>query len=305
MKNKGRKYNSLISIIMPVYNAGDFLVDAIMSIKKQTVRNWELIAIDDGSTDNSLKMLNRFAKKDKRIRVFKTKHKGLPYALNLGLKKARGEYIARMDADDINHPRRFEIQLKFLEKHRNVILVGTQVMMVDVKGNKIGKKMFPLEHEKIYKMMTYIMPIQHATLMARASHFKQIAYQNHTTAEDVSMFFKMLQKGKMANVKETLYYYRLREGSNSLKNLKKTYYLTLKSRVKAVINWDYKPEFYGIAVNFVEFIIISMLPSRIILELYKFMRFHRFNIKNTIIRIRRELSGYLLKLKISPLFKKA
>lgn len=274
---------------MPVYNAGDFLVEAIESIKKQTYKNWELIAIDDGSTDNSLDILKKYSTKNKKVRVYKAEHKGLPYALNLGLEKTKGEYIARMDADDVNHPKRLETQLNYLRKHKDIILAGTQVTMISEDGKPLAKKSFPLSHNEIYKMMAYMMPIQHATIMVRSAYFKNIAYQNHTTAEDVSMFFKMLSKGKMANIKENLYFYRLRTGSNSLKNLKKTFFLTLKSRIKAVFYWDYKPEIYGIILNVLQFMIISMLPSNLVFMLYKFLRFNSFKIKNTIIRLRKKI----------------
>lgn len=286
---KKQNKSSLASIIMPVYNAGDFLVEAIESVKKQTYKNWELIAIDDGSTDNSLNVLKKYSTKDKRIKVFKTEHKGLSYALNLGLEKAKGEFIARMDADDINHLNRLETQLKFLNNHKNIILVGTQVTMVNEKGKVLAKKSFPLDHNEIYRMMAYMMPIQHATVMARTEYFKNIAYQNHTTAEDVSMFFKMILRGKVANLKENLYFYRLREESNSLKNLKKTYYLTLKSRIKAVVDWGYKPDVYGIIMNIIQFIIISLLPSSLVFLIYKFVRFNSFKLKNIIIRLRKKI----------------
>ena len=292
MKNL-HKYNQLVSIIMPVYNAGDFLVEAIESVRKQTHQNWELIAINDGSTDNSLDILKQSANQDKRIKIVNTEHKGLPYALNTGLKEAQGEFIARMDADDVNHPKRLETQLKYLQNHPDIILVGSQVTMIDVKGNVLAKKSFPLDHKRIYRMLAYMMPIQHATILARASYFKDIAYQNHTTAEDVSMFFKMLARGKLANVKENLYFYRLREGSNSLRSLKKTYYLTLKSRVKAVLDWGYKPEILGIVLNIFQFVTISILPTRIVFALYKFLRFNSFHIKNTIIKVRQKINHRL------------
>ncbi len=273
---KSKKYNPLISILMPVYNAGDFLVEAIKSIKKQTYRNWELIAINDGSTDNSLEILKRFAKRDKRIKIIGfSQNKGLAYALNLGIKKAKGEFLARMDADDISLPNRLEKQLKFLLKHKEIILVGTQVEMVDEKGSFINKKFFPVNHKKIYEMMFEMMPVQHATILTYSKIMKKCLYENHTTAEDVSMFFKLLSMGKLANTKEVLYKYRLRKNSNSLKNPKKTFNLTLKSRIKAVLNWGYSPTPKGIIINAIQFIVISLLPESMIMALYKLVRFNR------------------------------
>ncbi len=271
--NKSKKENQLISVIMPVYNAGDFLVSAIESIRKQAYSNWELIAVDDGSTDSSFSILKKFAKKDKRIKIYKLEHKGLSSALNFALDKIKGQYVARMDADDISHPKRLEKQLDFLLKHKEVILVGTQVKMIDEKGKKIGEKKFPTNHEKIYQMMITMMSIQHATILARSHYFKKVGYQNHTTAEDVSLLFKLIQMGKFANTKEILYQYRIRKNSNSHKNPKKTFYLTFKSRVKAIIEWGYKPTMSGLVVNALQFVLISLMPDSLVLSLYKFIRF--------------------------------
>lgn len=265
--------NPLISILMPVYNAGDFLVEAIESIKKQTYKNWELIAVDDGSIDSSFSILKKFAKNDSRIKIYKMEHKGLSYALNFALTKIKGQFIARMDADDISHPQRLEKQLDFLLKNQEIMLVGTQVAMMDELGKKIGDKKFPLNHEKIYELLFTIMSIQHATILTRTNFFKKTAYQNHSTAEDVSLLFKLIQTGKFANTKEFLYKYRVRKNSNSHKNPKKTYYLTLKSRVKAIIEWGYKPTAIGLIINAIQFVFISLLPDFLVLPLYKFIRF--------------------------------
>lgn len=267
---------------MPVYNAGGFLVEAIESIKKQTYKNWELIAVDDGSTDLSISILKKFAKNDSRIHIYKQKHKGLSYALNFGLKKTKGQFIARMDADDISHKERLEKQLNFLLKNKEIMLIGTQVTMMDEKGKKIGDKRFPQNHEKIYEMMMTMMSIQHATILARTKYFKKVAYQNHSTAEDVSLLFKLIETGKFANTKESLYKYRIRKNSNSHKNPKKTFYLTLKSRVKAIVEWGYKPTMLGLIINAIQFVLISLMPDFLVLSLYKFIRFDYLKYKKRI-----------------------
>lgn len=286
MKNK--KIKPLISVIMPVYNAGDFLVEAIESIRNQTYKNWELIAVDDGSRDKSWEILNKYGKKDKRIKIFRFRaHKGLAPALNFAIKKAKGRYLARMDADDISHQARFEKQLQYLTQHKEVILVGSQVAMIDTKGKLIGKKSFPTDHQTIYKMMIERMPVQHASILAYTKFFKHYLYQNHTTAEDVSIFFKLLTKGKFANIKETLYRYRLHHDSNSLKNPKKTFYLTLKSRIKAIMYWGYKPSVKGVFINILQCLAVSVLPNSFILYLYEAWR---FKIPKVIKMLRRKLS---------------
>lgn len=272
---KIQKYNPLISILMPVYNAGDFLVEAIESIRNQTLKDWELIVVDDGSTDKSIEILKKYAEKDSRIKVFKfKKNKGLAFALNYGLNKVHGKYLARMDADDISYPKRLETQLRYLIRNPKVVAVGSQVKLINEKGNFIGYKKFPTDPKKIYQMMGMMMSIQHPTLLTYTKLIKKCGYANHTTAEDVSMFFKLMQFGEFLNTKEVLLKYRIRKNSNSLKNPKKTFYLTLKSRIKAVIDWGYKPTIPAVLINIAQFILISLLPDNLVISLYEKIRFN-------------------------------
>lgn len=276
MKNLKKK-NPLISILMPVYNAGDFIVEAIESIRNQSIKDWEMIVIDDGSKDQSSEILKKYSKNDPRIKVFKfKKNKGLAFALNYGLNKVCGKYLARMDADDISLPKRLEIQLKYLIKNPKVVAVGSQVKLISEKGDFIGYKKFPTDPKKIYQMMGTVMAIQHPTLLTYTKIIKKCPYANHTTAEDVSMFFKLLQYGNFLNTKEVLFKYRVRKNSNSLKNPKKTFYLTLKSRIKAVIDWNYKPTISAVLINITQLILIALLSDNLVISLYEKIRFNGF-----------------------------
>src|SRR3989338_10709157 len=132
-----------ISVIMSVYNGMPYLPEAVKSILNQTYKNFEFIIIDDASTDQSTKYL-RFLK-DKRIKLIKnSKNLGLAASLNKALKFAKGEYIARMDADDISLPKRFEKQVKFFKKHPSVDICGTWVNLIDDVGKIIGEKKYPI-----------------------------------------------------------------------------------------------------------------------------------------------------------------
>ena len=179
-----------------------------------------------------------------------------------------------MDADDISYPKRLEIQLRYLKRNPKVVAVGTQVKLINEKGNFIGYKKFPTDPEKIYQMMGTMMAIQHPTLLTYTKIIKKCPYANHTTAEDVSMFFKLLQYGNFLNTKEVLFKYRIRKNSNSLKNPKKTFNLTLKSRIKAVIDWNYKPTISAVLINITQSILISLLPDNLIISLYEKIRFN-------------------------------
>ena len=143
----------LISVIMPVFNGENFLQDAVGSILGQTFTDFELIAIDDGSTDNSTALLESFRLNDRRVIIQRhTENQGVTAALNTGLALARGKYIARMDADDISLPVRFEKQVAFMETHPEIDILGSAVRLMDERGRKYrhtfcpaGRPVYPLE----------------------------------------------------------------------------------------------------------------------------------------------------------------
>lgn len=117
-----------ISVVMPVYNASQYLAEAIESIVSQTFTDWELIIIDDGSTDDSKLIIKRYAQSDKRIRYYKNEQNmGVIRTLNKGINLSTGKYIARMDADDISLPTRFDTQYRFLENNADVAMCGTEL----------------------------------------------------------------------------------------------------------------------------------------------------------------------------------
>jgi len=125
------KDEPLISVVMPVYNTEKFVAEAIESILAQTFTDFEIIIIDDCSTDKSWQIIQDFSEKDQRIvTIQNSENQGLARSLNKGLKIAKGQFIARMDADDISMPQRFEIQLDFLKNHPDVGVVGSTVKFI-------------------------------------------------------------------------------------------------------------------------------------------------------------------------------
>ncbi len=133
---------------MPVYNAQCSLREAIQSVLQQTLQDFEFIAIDDGSSDESFDVLNAFARLDPRLRIYRQPHKALPATLNFGCALAESSYIARMDADDIALPDRFARQLQFLEAHPAVAILGTQLERIRCDGTVIGRTHVPLTSEE-------------------------------------------------------------------------------------------------------------------------------------------------------------
>ncbi|SDS34663.1 Glycosyltransferase involved in cell wall bisynthesis [Pseudomonas asplenii] len=198
----------LISVVLPVYNGQPFLVEAIDSILAQSVTDFELIVIDDGSSDGSLGILREYERKDPRVRVFTQKNQGLTSTLNKALELAEGQWVARMDQDDIALPFRFERQLDYLV-HSNVDLVGSWVKRF---GSSDQRTVRLPESEAAIKMeMLFGSPFAHPTVMMSADLARQLRYDpSCDKAEDYDLWVRAAIAGwKMANVPEVLLLYRV------------------------------------------------------------------------------------------------
>lgn len=158
-----------ISVVMPVYNARPYLAEAVESVLGQTCGDFELLLIDDGSTDGSREDIEGF--KDRRVRLFLREHAGLINVLNFGLAEARAPVIARMDSDDVSLPERFERQLAFLRAHPEVVVLGTRVRFIDAEGRPIRDPFAPPEeHEDLVRALVDPLaanPIFHPSAMFR------------------------------------------------------------------------------------------------------------------------------------------
>ncbi|MBA7555263.1 Undecaprenyl-phosphate 4-deoxy-4-formamido-L-arabinose transferase [subsurface metagenome] len=166
--------NPYISVIMPCYNGAQYLREAIESILNQTFHDFEFVIINDGSTDASQEIIDSF--NDDRMLVIQQKNMGITKSLNKGLEMARGEYIARQDADDISFPDRFEKQVAYLDAHPEVAVLGGAIIRIDEKGNPLNKFVFPQSHEKITKKLYKDNQIVHSLLRIDKTRVKSSAY---------------------------------------------------------------------------------------------------------------------------------
>lgn len=210
MKNE----NLLISIILPVYNCEKYVSDSIKSILSQSYKKFELIIIDDGSIDNTKNIIRKF--RDKRIKFFENNHCGLLKTLIFGVKKARGNYIARMDADDISHKDRIKKQLAQLLKS-NSDICGCGFYTINKNSYLKRDYKVPLNENDIKMRLAFTVPFCHGSILAKANIFKNYPYGtgNNKLLEDYSLWIKLNENGvKFTNIKEKLYY--LREHSESL-----------------------------------------------------------------------------------------
>lgn len=209
------KENPLVSVVMPVYNAEKYLREAINSILSQTYTNFEFIILNDGSTDSSAEIVRSYD--DPRI-VFidNKKNAGLVAVLNQGLDLAHGEYIARMDSDDISLPKRFEKQVRFLQRHKSVGILGT---FFHIFGN-IDR----IEKKKRYPKLSHMLetcPVGHPTVMIRKSVLDEynLRYDPHYKhAEDYELWTRAIQFTRIANLPQVLLNYRWSGDNVSVKH---------------------------------------------------------------------------------------
>jgi len=201
-----------LSVLMPVYNAELYLSEAVESILNQTFSEFEFIIIDDGSTDSSLSILQAYAKKDKRIRLVFRENKGLVETLNEGLLLANGELIARMDADDISLPTRFEKQMAYLKSNVACLLLGCRVIIIDSDGDEICEMGDYFTHKELDDgfLARKGQLIYHPSVMMRKEIIDSInGYRKkYPHVEDLDLFLRVSELGKIENLKEPLLKYR-------------------------------------------------------------------------------------------------
>lgn len=209
-----------LSVIMPVYNGEKYLCEAILSVLKQSFTDFEFIIIDDGSTDESLSIINYFANQDMRIRVFSRENKGLIKSLNEGIALAKGDFIARMDCDDVCFLDRFEKQVGLMTaEHLDVC--GGHYQVISSAGNVLRLILNPTSKCSISLWLGFDVPFAHGSVMIRRSVCDSFRYGvgQYSSIEDYDLWFQMLVNDKMfGNVDSVIFSYR--EHSDSLSRTK-------------------------------------------------------------------------------------
>lgn len=207
-----------ISVIMPVYNTAQYLREAIDSILNQTFTDFEFIIIDDASTDGSNEIIKSYS--DNRIILIENEvNRGIVYGLNYAISFAKGDYIARMDSDDISLSRRLEIQFEFLEKSKDIVLCGSNYSIIGT--DKIV--CLPMLTNEIELELLYRNPIAHPTVMFRNNFFKlyRLTFDiSFTHAEDYDLWSRVSRVGKIYNIPLVLLKYRVHDGQISITHQK-------------------------------------------------------------------------------------
>ena len=200
-----------VSVLIPVYNAECYLKEAVNSIIVQTFSDFEIIIIDDGSTDSSLLILEELAQQDARIKIISRPNTGIVGALNDGLKLCSGKYVARMDADDLCRRDRFELQVQKMESSPKLVALGSCATIIDPEGDVLGDAKLPLEHEQIDSQhLKGVSSIFHPAVMMRRDVLCQLnGYRKPAwPAEDMDLWLRLAEKGTVANLPEKLFIWR-------------------------------------------------------------------------------------------------
>lgn len=245
---------SLVSVIIPIYNAEKFLSGCLDSILKQSHSEIEIIAIDDLSTDNSVKILKNYKRRSSKIKILQNKkHYGPSICLNRGLKISQGQYLAIINPNDSVSPHRFKKQINYLINHAKTVAVGSQYITIDENNTIIEKSSLPQEHETIYPKLLPAVSFKPETILINRHllpkdliHFTTNKYPFIYT----EIIIKLLQYGKIANLNHTLYIHRqgmIRYVRRKSK-VKRTFSL-MSLFLKTRATYDYRPS------------LLSFLPS--------------------------------------------
>jgi glycosyltransferase involved in cell wall biosynthesis len=190
------------SLILPCYNAERTIEETLTSLTRQTLNDFEIVAVDDGSEDATISKLESWAAHEKRLKIINQPHKGVIAAANLGIKESRSKYIARMDADDVTHPQRLELQVRYLDEHPEVAVVSSLVQAFADDGIREGYQLYVewlnslITNEEIRREMFVESPLANPSVMIRKDWLEKMGgYEEHSWPEDYDLWMRMYLAG--------------------------------------------------------------------------------------------------------------
>jgi glycosyltransferase involved in cell wall biosynthesis len=205
----------LVSVLMPAFNVEEYISQAIECVLSQTYKDFELIIIDDGSSDNTLKLAQKYAQKDSRVKVlFNDQNRNIVYSLNKAFNESVGSYILRMDADDLCDNNRLMKLVSFLKNNVKVDLVGTSLVSIDIENNVLGRSTYFSDETFLKSNIHLTTPVSHIWLARRQLYIDLNGYRNIPGAEDYDFLLRMLTNNKHFTNIEDDFSYRVRIGRN-------------------------------------------------------------------------------------------
>jgi len=267
--------NPLVSVVIPVHNGEKYIKESIDSCLDQTYKDIKIIVVDDKSEDRTLEILKGYGEKITVIPV--EKQNGLGNVINIGIRKSKGKYIARMDADDIMYPTRIEKQVQYLESNPNCVAVGGQIDIIDENSTVTGHREYSIDDRDIKKNRFLFQPFAHPAVTLRKSTIEEIGLypENMWKVEDVKFFLILSTKGEFHNLEDTVLKYRMtfktESQSKMLDHFKKTNEirnwaikeLNIKPTVREYVIWNIQK--IGVRV-------LSILPSPLFMKSFELFR---------------------------------
>ena len=265
-----------VSVILPTYNAGDSLFFAVQSVLNQTMSNFELIILDDGSTDASLHKI--LGIKDSRIKIYQSNvNRGLAYRLNQGIGVSSGRYIARMDADDICFARRLELQFNFLLDNPAIDVVATKAIVFnDEDYSLIGLLPNKIPHDLIIASPWKGIPMPHPTWMGRTEWFKRHLYKipEVLRAEDQELLLRSMNESKFHTLPEVLLAYR-----QSAFNFRKTLTARVSLLKAQIFNFNKRKQYSFLCCSLLFFLLKVFIDFFAVLPKFSWLFFCRMGSK--------------------------
>lgn len=301
---------TILSVVMPVYNADKYLDDSILSILGQTYFDFKFYIINDGSTDLSLNIIKEYEQLDNRVILINQKNIGYTRSLIKVISKVKTKYVARMDADDIAHPKRFEYQIEYLKKNPKIKAVGTAINLIDERNNVYGYKFFNSNSFDILNSINFETPIAHPSVMFEREIYDKIGGydKNFEPAEDYQLWIKFIKKGYFIdNIRKKLLNYRVHDSSVTNKRAKQQINNTIRAR-RFFFDGDKKE----LKLNFVEKKYFKLVTEKKFFEnlknknLRKFLNYkteHEYDERLQLYLIIKILIYKIKKIKIIEIFK--
>lgn len=258
----------LVSVVMATYNEPMiYLSSSIMSILNQTYRNIEFIIADDSTNEETINVIRSFAEKDDRILIIRHEERmGFVKALNEGLQKAKGKYIARMDGDDISLPHRLQQEVDYLEKHEYVDIVGGAMNIINETGMIVSERIYPLHGMKLQLWTIFRTPLAHPTVMFRSAIIRKGGFYDteQKKAEDIEFWLRLKKNGFcIENLPDKLLNYRV-VGDFSLKRNHEQWVFNYRARKK---NFSWRSPLFSLASIIVSFLFI-LVPAGVVKSIY-------------------------------------
>ena len=271
--------NPVVSIILPTYNRAELLKKSIESILKQTFREWELLVIDSGSTDNTSKLMKDLGHIDSRIKYFnipKSNVPGISEYLNYGIKNSQGKYIARMDDDDVwCYTDKLKQQVEFLDSNSDYVLLGGGVVMVDSDDNVLYKFFKNEKDDEIRKHSLLSCPFEHTTVMFRKDSAVSIGgYNKFKVAEDWDFFLRLGLIGKFYNFR--VYYTNYLQGNQNFSLKDQSEVAKTEIKIIKTFRKSYPNYYLGLLLHYTQYL-YSFFPEFIKNRFQYLLRFIKRN----------------------------